>query len=212
MESTDKNIEYTPVTIQNESAHATTMQALVELTQYYQEGTQRYSQEIQKYNLEIEKTKDLIAQAQNDNKEDEEIFSKCAREVSYYARVIGESNDSFHQDIGSIEELQLEYKESMDASDFMKIMKKKNYALRKLLDKIAEQEEQLLNHELERLNILEKLTPKRRQIEQLQGQLKTLEREKKHFESSQLQQSIQIPTLTPPTKEVIDIDTVEDKE
>ena len=90
----------------------------------------------------------------------------------------GESNDSFHQDIGSIEELQLEYKESMDASDFMKIMKKKNYTLRKLLG------------------------------EQLQGQLKTLEREKKHFESSQLQQSIQIPT--PPTKEVIDIDTVEE--
>ena len=210
MESTDKNIEYTPITTQNDITNSSTMSALVELTQYYQEGAQRYAQEIQNYNLEIQKAKDLIAEAVEATKEDEEVFAKCAREVSYYARGVGDSNEVFHQNIASIEELQQEYKESMEASEYMKILKKKKSALGKLLDKIAEREEELLNHELERLNVLEKLIPKRKHIEDLKVQLKTLEREKTHFESSQLQKTMQLPKLNTPTKEVIDIDTVEE--
>jgi len=210
MENTDKNIAYTPVATQNEPENTTKMQAIVEITQYYQEKTQRYSNGIQAYNLEIEKIKIRIDEAIRDKIEEEEHFSRQASEVKYHARIVGESNDTFHQTILSLDELETEYKESMQASEYMRIIKKKKQSIHQLLVIISDQEEQLLAQELERLNILEMLTPKRKELEALQNKLKTLELEKKHFESSQLQQVIQLPTLSTAKEEVIDIDTVDE--
>ena len=210
MENEDQTLDYAPVTT-HETTITSASQAIVKLTQHYQDATLKYTQGIQNYNLEIEQMKNRIAEALKEKKEDEEIFSKIENEVNYYARSVRESNDIFHQDIDALEALEKEYKEVMELSTHRRIVTKKKHALKKLLDKIEEHEETLLSQELERLNILEKLTPKRKHVEHLQTQLKTLELEKTHYESTKLQQVIQLPTLSATaTEELIDIDTEED--
>lgn len=205
-----ENSNHVPVAMHNDSQQGKTLQAMIELNQRYQEDTKHYAQEIQNFNLQIETLKNDIEEAIEEKKEQEEECAKVTSEIGFQSRIIAESNDAFHQAIASLDELEIEYKESMEASEYMHIVKKKKHALQKLLDNIEAQEAALLNYELERLNILELLAPKRKHVEQLQKQLKTLEQEKLHFESNQLQQVLQIPMQTPSTVEVIDIDTVEE--
>ena len=209
MKNADKNPDYVPVTTR-ETTITSASQAIVKLTQHYQDATLKYTQGIQNYNLQIEQMKNRIAEALEENKEEEEIFSKIENEVNYHARSVRESNDVLHQDIGALEALEKEYKDVMDLSTHRRIVTKKKHALKKSLDKIEEQEETLLSQELERLNILEILTPKRAHVRELQSQLKNLELEKKHYESTKLQQVIQLPTLsTTNSEELIEIDAEE---
>lgn len=205
----NENIANAPTLMGEETTNPETMHAIIELTQRYQETTQKYSQGIQNYNLKIEKLKTHIDELSNNKQEYEDIFVKLAHEVKYQVRILANTNDTFHHEIISLEELEMEYKESMKNSEYMKIVKKKKKVLYKLLNSIEEQEEQLFSQELERLNTLEKLTPKRKKVEELTKQLKTLELEKKYFESNQLQHILP-STLNLSTQEVIDIDTLEE--
>ena len=200
MENADKNPDYVPVTT-HETTITSASQAIVKLTQHYQDATLKYTQGIQNYNLQIEQMKNRISEALEENKEEEEIFSKIENEVNYHARSVRESNDVLHQDIGALEALEKEYKDVMNLSTHRRIVTKKKHALKKSLDKIEEQEETLLSQELERLNILEILTPKRAHVRELQSQFKNLELEKKHYESTKLQQVIQLPTLSTTNRE-----------
>lgn len=209
MENITENIKNPLVTKENDLVENVALHAMVELSQQYNKKTQHYSKTIQSYNIEIEKIKILIEDAIQSKKEDEDNFLSQIGEVKYHAKLVAKSNDTFHQDIHSLEELESEYKESMDASEYMKISRKKRQSLKKLLSYIEEQEEELLNQELTRINILEKLTPKRKEIETLQRKLKTLELEKQHFEYSQIP-FMYIPTLNNKKEDLIDIDTMEE--
>jgi len=210
MKNTDENIDYIPVTTHNTTITSAS-HAVVMLTQHYQDATLKYTEGIQNYNLKIEQIKHEIKEAKKEKKKDEDNFVKIENEVNYYARSLRESNDAFHQDIDVLVALEKEYKDAMDSSSHRRIVNKKKQALKKSLEKIEEQEERLLSQELERLNILEILTPKRAYVKEQQRQLKTLEIEKIHYESTKLQQVIQLPTLSATaTEELIDIDAEEE--
>ncbi len=209
MEDKDENIEHAPVLTQ-ETTISNAMQTIIKLTQHYQDSTLKYSQAIQNYNHEIEKIKAYITKAIESKSEEENIFLKCDNEVKYLSRVLEDTNAEFHKEIHALEELENEYRHSIDNSVYMRITLKKKQTLKKSLDKIEVQEEELLSQELERLNILDKLSPKRKEVEALQKELEHLELEKKHYESSKLQQVIQLPTLSTPIEDVIDIGTEEE--
>lgn len=206
----NKNIDYVPA-ISEEKTISNAMQTIIKLTQHYQDSNLKYSQAIQNYNHQIEKLKARITKAIEAKREEENTFLNYDNDVKYLSRVLEDSNAEFHKEIDALDELENEYRDSIEDSVYMRITLKKKQALKKLVDKIEVQEEELLSHELERLNILEKLTPKRREVEALQKELEDVELEKKHYESSKLQQVIQLPTLSTPHEEVIEIDAVEEE-
>jgi DNA repair exonuclease SbcCD ATPase subunit len=92
------------------------------------------------------------------------------------------------QKINSIEELNTEYKDIVEASEYSKLLKRKAKELHSVQNEIEELELTYLNYELERINHLEILEPKRREIETIKENLKELELEKEHFSSTKLHQ------------------------
>ncbi|NKQ41070.1 MAG: hypothetical protein HF962_05825 [Sulfurovum sp.] len=180
------------------------MLAVVE--KQYRDGVVAYAEGIQYYSLEIEKLKEQISMRISSIKQEEQALSNTTEELGYNQRLLARLNEQCSIKLNSIQELNSRYKAVMELKQYHAISKQKRLELKELLNDTEELEITLLGNEMQRLNLLEKLEPKKEAISELQMKLKILELEKKHFESSKLHRIIQPHNKK--TKADILVDTV----
>ena len=159
-----------------------------EIDNYYKQGTLVYAEGISRYKIEIEKLLNSIEKAVNDKQKEETELLAAEQELAIDTRLLERLQDDFMKKLHSIEELSTEYKDVLDEAEYKKLHTGKTRDLNKVKDEIEEMEITTLNHELERINCLEILEPKRLEIDRLKESVKELELEKEHFESTKLHQ------------------------
>jgi len=171
------------------SADGTYVPAIIsEIDNYYKQGTMVYAEGVSRYNVEIEKLLSRIEKAVNDKQKEEAALLVLEQELAIDHRLLEQLQDEFMQKLHSIEELNTEYKELVDEAGYTKLLTRKRRELHKVEEKMEEQEFTYLSHELERINALTILEPKRRYIDTLKENVKELELEKEHFASTKLHQ------------------------
>ncbi len=171
------------------STTGTSVPAIInEIDSYYKQGAIAYAEGVSRYNVEIEKLLNSIENAVNDKQKEETTLLALEQELAIDNRLLEQLQDEFMQKLQSIEELNTEYKELVDEAGYTKLLAQKRRELYKVQEKIDELELTYLSHELERINTLAILEPKRRYIDTLKENVKELELEKEHFASTKLHQ------------------------
>lgn len=159
-----------------------------EIDNYYKQGTLVYAEGISRYRIEIEKLLNSIEKVVNDKQKEETALLAVEQELAIDTRLLERLQDDFMKKLHAIEELNTEYKDVLDEAEYTKLLKAKTRELHKVEDEIEELEITHLNHELERINCLEILEPKRLEIDILKENVKELELEKEHFALTKLHQ------------------------
>lgn len=191
------NKEYITENIQNAltltSSDGTSVPAIIsDIDNYYKQGAIAYKEGISRYNIEIEKLLHSIEKAVNEKENEEKKLLALEQELAIDNRMLEQNQDEYMQKIHSIEELNTEYKELVDEAEYAKLLAQKRRELHKTEEKIEELEIIYLSHELERINTLSILEPKRQYIDALKADIKELELEKEHFASTKLHQLPQL--------------------
>lgn len=92
------------------------------------------------------------------------------------------SNFEFEKSLEELENIKLEYKDSMTKEKYLEHFNRSKRKLSKILNEISHYEYLLLNIEKERLNKIAEITPLREQLGQLNIHFNLLENSKKNFE------------------------------
>jgi len=209
------NNEYITENIQNTltltSSTGTSVPAIInEIDNYYKQGTIAYAEGISRYNVEIEKLLNHMEKAVNDKQKEEKILLVFEQELAIDNRVLEQLQDEFMQKLHSIEELDTEYKELIDEAGYAKLLLQKRREVYKIEEKIEALEITYLSHELERINTLSILEPKRQTIDAIKENIKELELEKEHFASTKLHQLPQLGLVNNEnTEEIVDTSILE---
>jgi len=201
--------------IQNGDFKLQLVEKLTEIDRHYKEGVFQYKESIQAYNIEIEKLKNQIDSEREYCDKEEKNLLMIDHELLFESKAYDKLQVKFAGFLNSIEELQNDYKDILEESQYTSTLKRKEKELFECLDDIELFEISLLNKELERLNLLESLEPKQVQLKRVKTALKELEMEKTYFESMGLHNvsSIQLENKSLSKEELTDVvDTVEIKE
>ena len=159
-----------------------------EIMEEYQNGLIEYKESIRKQSKEIKRLRDKIELLREEIAKEQSEILKAETELEFENRDYEELNHLFTQQVNSIEELRNHYKEVIDKEKYETLLESKKRELTLLLDKIEIREIALLKSELQRLNMVGSLEPKRKQLEEFKATLQELEMEKEHFEISMLPQ------------------------
>ena len=207
----NKHMEVTNIvpleTVNTNLADAPSLHAL---ENHYKNNALTYAKNIQDFTLQIEHFKSQIAQAMQEKEEEEVQLIFVKNELHHYEKLLQRLNESFSIEVKSMEELQCEYKEAVEKKAYEVICSKKKELLQNILDDIEEQENTLLQKELERLNILSSLEPKRTKLKSLENHLHTLELNKQHYESTLLEELTKTSQVKD-TQEIVETVIMEDK-
>jgi hypothetical protein len=176
------------------------------IDKHYQEGMFIYSETINMHTIKIEELKNQIASLLKKKEKEELILLNMEQNIGYEGRLLEKLNETFFQKIYSIDELKTQYAHMIEASEYAKILERKESELRLSLDEIEELEITLAQQELERINLLMELSPKRNAIMELEDNLKKIELEKESFASKKLHQ---IPQLAFEKNEEIAVEAIE---
>jgi len=183
--------ELTPTNPKEKIEHNLTLLAQ-KINNSYKEGISAYTETLSNYGLEIEALKNKIYTLHKAYKVEEEQLKFIEKERDHEARFLQKLDDAFTQKVLVIHELNTQYASLMERSEYTNVLKRKKNELQLFLDEIEEVEITLLQQELERINLLIILNPKRTKILQLQEDLKRLEREREYYSLTKLQQLPQL--------------------
>ena len=189
--------------------------AVREVEAHYTNATQVYMEGLSHYTLHIAKLKSQIETLEDENKEQEKVLKPLNDDIRYNERLLERLNEAFTQQVVLLEALDEEYAQIVEKETQKKIVSKKQKELTKLLDELEALEINILNQELQRLNLLAILEPKQRQIRQLQAQIKELEIDKEHFETTKLPTIGYLgeiaQSIVDDAENVVDIDVLEEE-
>ena len=180
----------------------------------YKKSFSRYQEKLATFTLKIEQLKNRISLKKKSLEEEEQVVTLLENNLLHEEKNFEKLNGKCTQQIEALYALQTEYKNIINEAEYEKILFQKEGTLQVLLSEIEEQELSLLNIELERINRVNLLTPKQNSLKKLEEELKVLELEKIHCESSQLENQLLLdePLAKPETiekMETIETEVVE---
>ncbi len=164
-----------------------------EVENRYREGLLAYMDALARFEEEIGVVEGKISRLKALSAPDEAKLSLYAEEIRVEERMLERLNAELLQKIAIYEAFLNEYADMVDDEAAAKVKRTKSREIVMLHDEIEESELALLQRELERLNLIEKLEPIRQEIRHLEGVQSELERKKKHFEHTRLQQAHTAP-------------------
>jgi chromosome segregation ATPase len=164
-----------------------------EVENRYREGLLAYMDAIARFEEEIGMLEGKISRLKALSAPDEAKLSLHAEEVRVEERMLERLNAELLQKIATYEAFLNEYADMVDEAATAKVKRTKSREIVMLHDEIEESELKLLQIELERINLIEKLEPIRQEIRHLEGLKSELERKKKHFALTRLQQAHTAP-------------------
>ena len=189
--------------------------AVKEVVSHYAKDTKVYLDSVRHYVLHISKLKSKIQTLEDELKPEEKILKSLENDIIYGQRVLSLLNENFEKHVSLFKALDEEYSDIVEKKIQEKILSKKKEEVIKLLDDIEELETNLLNDELQKINLFITLEPKQSQIKQLLVQLKEIELEKEHFETTKLPSMDYLPNMSQnisneKKEDIVDIDVVEE--
>ena len=172
-----------------------------EIENRYREGILAYIDVLARYEEEIGALGQKLSEAKAFAAPEEAKLTIFAEEVRIEERLLERLNSEFLQKIADYEAFEHEYSPLIEEGNSDLLKRSKLGEIARLHDEIEEGEMKLLSLELERLNQIEKLEPIRSEIVRIEHALAELERKKRYFETTHLQQMHLRPntdTLLPP--------------
>jgi len=169
--------------------------ALSMLDTMYKDNISAYAEKLHTCTREIENKKNQLMLLFKEKEPHSNTLISIEKEVDYTLRLLEKLTEDWCQKFIVITELDSELKHLNHASDERtNILRERNKTLKNLNTEIEDTELSLLEHELEKQNILLFLEPIERQITTLEQNIQALESEKRYIEASQLH------TLSPTIK------------
>ena len=173
-----------------------------EVENRYREGILAYIDVLARYEEEIGELHQKLSASKAAAAPEEAKLSMFAEEIRIEERLLERLNSEFLQKIADYEAFEHEYSPLIEEGNAGLLKRSKLGEIARLNDEIEEEEMKLLSLELERLNQIEKLEPIRSEIVRIEHALAELERKKRYFETTHLQQMHLRPntdSLLPPT-------------
>jgi len=158
---------------------------------FYLKGLSVYAKKIKEYTLKIEKLKHKINNYAKQNEYAEQQLQEIENEIAFDDKLLERLNTDLLVKIESRVLLKDEL-ETIEDKSYLKIFERTNKELLTMIDEIETLEIVMLKKELNRLNMVSKLEPKKSKIEELEGYLKEFELEKEHYERTKI---YEIPQL-----------------
>jgi len=192
MKNTSKELVTTPTTniseiTQSKDSHGQVVAAMHMLDAMYKKNISDYAEKLHTYTQEIENQKNQLALLLKEKAPHTTALLNIEKEVDYTLRLLERLTEGWCQKSVVITELDNELSHLNHTSDERKnILRERKQTLKNLNTEIEDTELSLLEHELEKQNILLLLEPIERQITTLEQNIQTLESEKRYIEASQL--------------------------
>ncbi len=170
-----------------EQIKAQVTMALSTLDTLYKENINSYAQELHEYTRKIENVKGRIKLLIKEKEPHEKRLLLIQKEIDYELRLLERLTEEWSQKSIVICELEKELSQLDHSVQKRKdILKNRNVTLEKLSLEIEDIELSLLEHELEKQNLLLIIEPIEREINTLTQTKKELESQKHYMESSHL--------------------------
>ena len=176
-----------------------------ELDGRYKEGIQAYTQQIQNYNIEIKTLKKKLESEERLLLNKERTIFVIESSIKSEESSLEKLHFKFEKRVDSLYALQNEYKSILDTKQYEESRVRKEQDIEEVLLDLEELELSLLNKELERLNLLALLEPKRKELKELKSELERLELKKEYFESTALYNQNTLIATTPSNIEDVEI-------
>jgi len=161
--------------------------ALSMLDTMYKDNISAYAQKLHTCTKEIENIKNQLTLLFKEKAPHTNSLISIEKEVDYNLRLLERLTENWCQKSIVITELDSELKHLNHASNERKnILRERKQTLKNLNTEIEDTELSLLEHELEKQNILLLLEPIERKIMSLEHSIQVLESEKRYIEASQL--------------------------
>ena len=158
------------------------VEAAVHATQeLYRKGTSSYLQKLHDFTAQIDTLKSEMAEILSDLEEEKKRLQTIETEIEVQMRMLDRINRDIHSKIDTLISLKSVLKKE-NPEAFEKLLDKETYTINALCDEAETMEIRLLETELNRLNIVEKITPLQEEFKKAERQLKKLEADKKAFE------------------------------
>lgn len=161
--------------------------ALSALDSLYKKNISDYAQKVHESTLKIDNARNRLEQLNKAKKPHEETLSSCQIELDYTLRLLERLSEEWCQKSLVIVELENEFS-TLDYSEEerKKRVEPRQNTVKKVAFEIENIELSLLEHELEKQNILILIEPIEREITLLERTLRELESEKRYIEASYL--------------------------
>jgi len=173
----------------SEHLKAQVTMALSALDTLYKENISAYAQELHNYTREIENAHTQLIVLHKEKEPHTNALRSIEKEVDYTLRLLERLTEEWCQKSVVISELENELTHLKHTSkEREKILKNRNETLVKLHIEIEDTELLLLEHELQKQNILLLLEPIERKITTLEQSIKELESQKHYIETYRLHQ------------------------
>jgi len=185
-------------------------QSLRDIEAYYTQSIQTYVEELSHYRVKLQKLTSDIEALKEEEQKNLILLRPIEDEVYYHQKQLDKLNQVFEQKIIYKETLDEDYEELLDAKRKDVLHRKHKKELAQLLTEIEESETILLQQELQKINILASLEPIQQQIVQLENQYKETILDKEHYETTKASKIAMFRAGTRESKEVIDIDVLEE--
>jgi len=176
----------------NNSSHqmkAEVTMALSALDGLYKENISSYANEIHAYTQNIEKLQSRLAMLLKEQEPHLDTLDTHQKDIDYTLRLLERLTEEWMQKSIVIQALENELGQlEHSAEEREQILKNRNESLKTLAFEIEVAELLLLEHELQKQNIVLYMEPIEREVKTLEQSIKDLESEKRYSESAYLHQ------------------------
>ncbi len=174
----------TPLSAEN-AAHLT--MALSHLEGRYRANVKAYAQELHACNQQIEVLKSQKATLLQEKEPESKRLSEVEKEIEHQTKMLTYLHQQWMQKCTVVTELKRELQAlTVDSDAKSKALEGRYVALDTLSEEIESLEVSLLEHELERQNLMLKLEPVEQKIRAIEQEIDTLEAQKRYIESAHL--------------------------
>ena len=194
----NSSTSHTPVVVQKTSTKksntsdqvkAEVTMALSTLDRLYKENISSYADELHAYTHKIEKLQSRLAVLLKEKEPHAATLETYQKDIDYTLRLLERLTEEWTQKSLVITALESELSQlDHSTEEREQILKARNETLKNLAFEIEDVELLLLEHELQKQNILLFMEPMEREIRTLEQSIKDLESEKRYIESAYLHQ------------------------
>ena len=171
----------------SENIKAEVTMALSTLDRLYKENIGSYAKVIHECTHKIEKLQSQLELLIKEQEPHTNTLHTIKKDINYELRLLERLTEEWNQKLIVINELESELSQLEHSSqERQQILKGRHKILKKLAFEIEDIELSLLEHELQKQNLLLLMEPIEREIKTLMQSIKDLESEKRYIESSHL--------------------------
>ena len=148
----------------------------------YMKGVHDYASLVANYEEELSSIEYNIKITNQKIEPIEKELKEIESNLKIENRMFDKSNFEFEKSLEELENIKVEYKDSMTKEKYLEHFNRSKRKLRKIFDELSDYESRLLNIEKERLNKIMEITPLKEELEKLEIHFNLLKNSKKNFE------------------------------